>query len=142
MEWFQDTMFVPYDEELYRRICWCRHDAPTTRHQGQAKMLDLVARNFCCPTLWKYVNRYINGCNIFQQSKPSHHAPYGLLQPILAAEMPWKHVTTEFIVKLPNNNGYNTILVVVDKNTKLEHFISTNETVDSRRTANLYLHHI
>ena len=54
----------------------------------------------------------------------------------------WKRVTTDFIVKLPNSNGYDAILVVVDKNTKLAHFIPTQETIDSSGTANLYLHHV
>ena len=45
-------------------------------------------------------------------------------------------------MKLPNSNGYDAILVVVDKNTKLAHFIPTQETIDSNGTANLYLHHV
>ena len=88
------------------------------------------------------MHRYVDGCDICQRSKPSHHAPYGLLQSIPAGEAPWKRVTTDFIVKLPNSNGYDAILVVVDKNTKLAHFIPTQETIDSSGTANLYLHHV
>lgn len=140
--WFKGTIFVPNNAEIHRQILRSRHDAPAAGHQGRAKTLDLVARSFYWPTLTKYVHRYVDGCDICQRSKPSHHAPYGLLQPIPAAEAPWKRVTTDFIVKLPNSNGYDAILVVVDKNTKLAHFISTNETVDSSGTANLYLRHI
>lgn len=33
-------------------------------------------------------------------------------------------------------------MVVVDRNTKLGHFDSTNETIDSKKTASLYLHHV
>lgn len=33
-------------------------------------------------------------------------------------------------------------MVVVDKNTKLAHFIPTTETIDSNGTASLYLHHV
>lgn len=128
--WFKNAIFVPNKEELYRQILRSRHDAPAAGHQGRSKTVDLVARNFYWPTLQKYVHRYVDGCDTCQWSKPSHHAPYGLLQPIPAAEAPWKRITTDFIVKLPNNSGYDAILVVVDKNTKLAHFVSTNETVD------------
>ena len=48
----------------------------------------------------------------------------------------------DFIVKLPISSGYDSVMVVVDKNTKLAHFISTKETIDSQDTTLLYLHHI
>ena len=47
----------------------------------------------------------------------------------------------DFIVKLPNSDGYDAVLVFVDNNTKLAHFILTNKMVDSKRIANLYLYH-
>jgi len=34
-----------------------------------------------------------------------------------------------------------TIMVMVDKNTKLAHFIPTKETIDANEIASLYLHH-
>ena len=40
------------------------------------------------------------------------------------------------------SSGYNSILVVVDKNTKLAHFIPTIETIGANGTASLYLQHI
>jgi len=140
--YFQNTIFVPNDEEIRRQILRSRHDAPAAGHQGCAKTLDLVMRTFYWPSLRRYVYRYVDGCDTCQRSKPSHHAPYGLLQPIPAAEAPWKRITADFIVKLPISVGYDSILVVVDKNTKLGHFIPTNETIDSSGADNLYLHHV
>jgi len=139
---FRGLVFVPDNHELRRQILRSRHDAPSAGHQGRAKTLDLVARKFYWPSLTTYVHRYVDGCDTCQRSKPSRHAPYGLLQPIPAAHAPWKRITADFIVKLPPSNGYDAILVVVDKNTKLAHFISTTEKVDSIGTANLYLHHV
>ena len=37
----------------------------------------------------------------------------------------------DFIVKLSINSGYDSLMVVVDKSTKLSHFITTKETIDS-----------
>ena len=66
----------------------------------------------------------------------------GLLQPILEANTPWKRILTDFIVKLLNSKDFESIMMVIDKNTKLAHFIPTNETIDSNGTTTLYLHHI
>ena len=51
-------------------------------------------------------------------------------------------MTTDFIVKLPSSGGFDAIMVVVDKNTKLAHFIPTTEIINSNETAMLYLHHV
>jgi hypothetical protein len=139
---FEGAVFVPDHEELRRQILHSRHDAPAAGHQGRAKTLELVSRDFYWPTLCRYVHRYVDGCDTCQRSKPTHHARYGLLQPIPAADTPWKKVTVDFIVKLPMSSGYDSILVVVDKNTKLAHFIPTMETIGANGTAPLYLQHI
>lgn len=140
--YFEDTIFVPNNEEIGLHILRSRHDAPTAGHEGRAKTLDLVTRSFYWLALRRYVNRYVNGYDTCQRSKPPHHAPYGLLQSIPTAEAPWKRIMTDFIVKVPISGGYDSLLVVVDKNTKLAHFIPTNETIDSSGVANLYLHHV
>jgi hypothetical protein len=139
---FEGAVFIPDHEELCRQILRSRHDAPAAGHQGRAKTLELVSRDFYWPTLCRYVHRYVDRCDTCERSMPTHHARYGLLQPIPAADAPWKKVTVDFIVKLPMSSGYDSILVVVDKNTKLAHFIPTTETIGANGMASLYLQHI
>lgn len=140
--YYMDKIMVPDNEEIQLQILRSRHDAPLAGHLGRAKTLDLVTRTFYWPSLRRYVHRYVDGCDLCQRSKSTRHSRYGLLQPIPAGESPWKRVTTDFIVKLPKSAGFDTIMVVVDKNTKLAHFIPTNETIDSKETATLYLQHV
>ena len=45
----------------------------------------------------------------------------------LIPEKPWRHISANFIVKLPLAQGYDAILVVCDRLTKIAHFISTTE---------------
>ena len=51
-------------------------------------------------------------------------------------------MTTDIIVKLLSSGDFDAIMVVVDKNTKLAHFIPTTETINSNEIAMLYLHHV
>ena len=133
---------MPDDEELRRKILRSRHDAPALGHQGRAKTLELVSRTFYWPILCQYIHCYVNGYDICQRSKSIHYAQYRLMQPISLAHAPWKRIFVDFIVKLSISCGYDSVMVVVDKNTKLSHFIPTKETIDSQDTALLYLHHI
>jgi len=47
--------------------------------------------------------------------------------PNLIPERPWMHILVDFITKLPIVQGYDSILVVVDRLTKMVYFISTIE---------------
>jgi len=53
-------------------------------------------------------------------------------------EKPWMHILAEFITKLPLAQGYNSILVVVDRLTKMVHFIPTTEKTSVKGLAKLF----
>ena len=44
-------------------------------------------------------------------------------------DRPWTHISVDFITKLLLAQGYNSILVVVNRLTKIVHFISTIEKI-------------
>jgi len=54
-------------------------------------------------------------------------APVGKLMLNSIPEKPWSHILVDFITKLPLAQGYDLILVVVDRLTKMAHFIPTIE---------------
>ena len=67
----------------------------------------------------------------------------GLLQPLPIPERPWSSVSLDFITDLPRTNaGFDAILVVVDRLTKMAHFIPTVTTVDAPGTAELMLREV
>ena len=51
----------------------------------------------------------------------------GKLMPNSILEKPWTYISADFITKLPLAQEYDSILVVVDRLTKMVHFISTIE---------------
>jgi len=53
-------------------------------------------------------------------------------------EKPWIHISADFITKLPIAQGYNSILVVVDRLTKMVHFIPTTEKTLAEGLARLF----
>ena len=53
-------------------------------------------------------------------------------------EKPWTYILADFITKLPLAQGYNSILVVVDRLTKMVHFIPTTEKTLAEGLARLF----
>jgi len=58
--------------------------------------------------------------------------------PNLIPEKAWTHISADFITKLPLAQGYSSVLVVVDRFTKIAHFIPTTEKTSAEGLAQLF----
>ncbi|WVZ80563.1 hypothetical protein U9M48_028031, partial [Paspalum notatum var. saurae] len=86
------------------------------------------------------VAEYVAVCDTCQRVKAEHQRPVGLLQPLKIPEWKWEEISMDFIVGLPRTQkGYNSIWVVVDRLTKVAHFIPVNTTYSGARLAELYI---
>jgi len=53
-------------------------------------------------------------------------------------EKAWTHISADFIMKLPLTQGYDLILVVVDRFTKMAYFVPTTEKTSAEGLAQLF----
>ncbi|GJP78049.1 hypothetical protein CLOP_g8378, partial [Closterium sp. NIES-67] len=87
--------------------------------------------------------KFVTSCATCQRMKSNKQKKAGLLQPLLVPKQPWQVVSLDFIIGLPTTtSGHDTILVVIDKFSKMGHFISTHTTARTKETAQLFLHYI
>ena len=69
---------------------------------------------------------------------PRHH-PYGLLEPLPIPSKPWQAIALDFITDLPVSKGFNVILIVVDRYTKMAHFLPCTKEISSEETAEIFM---
>ena len=55
---------------------------------------------------------------------------------------PWKSVSCDFIVELPPSNGFDSVLVFVDRFTKMVHFAPCTKSTDAPGFARIFLDHV
>ena len=84
------------------------------------------------------VKKYIEGCNACQRNKNHTEVPAEKSMPNSVLEKPWSHILADFITKLPLAQGYNSILVVYDRITKMAHFVPTMEKTLMEGVARLF----
>ena len=76
-----------------------------------------------------------------QQIKAEHQRPAETLQPLLIPEWKWERITMDFVAGLPKTvKGHNSIWVIVDRLTKLAHFLSICSTYSIDRCAQIYIY--
>ena len=75
-------------------------------------------------------------------SKILEHRPYRLLYLLQIPEKPWSSIFMDFIVDLPLFNDFDSIFVMIDRFTKMTHFIPCNKIVIGKETAKLFINNI
>jgi len=80
----------------------------------------------------------VEGYDACQCNKNCTEQPAGKLMPNSIPEKPWIYISADFITKLPLAQGYDSILVVVDRLTKMVHFIPTTEKTSAEGLARLF----
>jgi hypothetical protein len=72
--------------------------------------------------------------------KAEHQRPARLLHSLKIPEWEWEEIGMDFIVGLPRTStGYDSIWVIMDRLTKVAHFILVKTTYSGARLAELYM---
>ena len=124
-------------------ISW-HHNDPLAWHFGINKTKDLVGRKYYWPSLRKNIEAYVKGCDIFLDSMAVRHKPYGDLQSLPIPTYWWKDLSINFVTRLPistdwKGESYASILVIVDRLTKMVHYKPVKVTIDAPGLAEVIL---
>ena len=140
--YYKDRLFIPANEDLLTEIAKGCHDSKVAGHFGQEKTIELVTRNFNWEKLTYWINDYVRSCDECQQNKSPRHAKYGLLQPLEVPYAAWTSISTVFITQLPESHGCTQIMVVVDRFTKMAHFIGLATEATAKDVADTFLREV
>ncbi|CAI7887102.1 unnamed protein product [Closterium sp. NIES-54] len=136
-------IWVPNYAPLWQILLEEFHDVPYAGHFGSNKTLAGIAKYYYWPRMAADVQQFVTSCDTCQRMKSSKHKKTGLLQPLPVPEQPWQVVSLDFITGLPSTSrGHDSILVVIDKFSKMGHFIPTNATATAEATARLFFDRI
>jgi len=84
----------------------------------------------------------VEGCDACQRNKNQMQPLAEKLMPNLIPKKAWSHISADFIMKLLLVQRYNVILVVVDRFTKMGHFIPITEKTSTEGLACLFRNNV
>ncbi|MBW0546589.1 hypothetical protein O181_086304, partial [Austropuccinia psidii MF-1] len=87
----------------------------------------------------QFIKDYVSSCQQCSRNKNIHHKKFGLLKPLPIPKGPWICLSMDFITQLPLSNSFDSILVIVDRFSKMEVFIPTMYSITSLDLAHLFI---
>src|SRR6267142_498938 len=133
------------NNDLRRGVISLFHDSTTSGHPGITKTTQLIAQYYWWPGLKHHVTEYIKGCATCQMTKTNTNPNRPPLNLITAEPnaLPFQTIAMDFIVKLPESNGHDTILTITDHDcTKAAIFLPCKETINSISKNQHFLFHL
>jgi hypothetical protein len=84
------------------------------------------------------MDQYVQNCHSCKQSRTSRHATFGVLRPRLVPAKPWKDISMDFVVALPECEGFDAVWVMVDKLSKMRHCVPCHPKIHAVGLAKLF----
>lgn len=106
-------------------------------HFGVKKTKDVLTNHFYWPKLRHDVERYVSRCTTCHKAKSCLN-PHGLYMPLPVPRVRWEDISMDFVLGLPRTKkGRDSIFVVVDRFSKMVHFIPYHKSDDATNVAEL-----
>jgi hypothetical protein len=141
--WFKNKLVIPKNKDLKKKILDEAHLSKFSMHPGSTKMYHDLKPLYCWTRMKREIAQYVSECDTCHRIKASHLKSAGALQPQSIPSWKWDDISMDFIVGLPNTSRHHdSIWVIVDRLTKVAHFLPVHTTDKAQKYVELYIDRI
>jgi hypothetical protein len=78
------------------------------------------------------IARYVSECDVCRRVKAEHQRPASVLESLKIPEWKWDKVEMDFVTSFPKSRkGNDAIFVVIDRLSKVAHFLPIKEMISA-----------
>jgi hypothetical protein len=121
------------------------HDQFASDHSEMNKTIKLLKRNHHWSEMIRDVKQYIRNCHICRRFKTARDKYNELLNSLSMSDQSWTDITFDFVTELSDSRDYNAILMIVNKLSKMHHYIfcTTDENeITIEKIVKLLIQHV
>jgi hypothetical protein len=127
--WLRSQICIPNLKSIQELILQEAHNSAYSIHLDSTNMYQDQKTRYWWHDMKQDIADYVSLCDTCQKVKVEHQRLAGLLQPLKILEWKWEEIRMDFIIGLPHTQaGYDSIWVIVDRLTKVAHFITVKTT--------------
>nr|GFB19217.1 reverse transcriptase domain-containing protein [Tanacetum cinerariifolium] len=143
IRYFEGRLWLPLFGGIRDMVMHELHKSKYSIHPGSDKMYQDLKKLYWWPNIKVDIATFVSKCLTCAKVKAEHQKPSGLLQQPEIPKWKWEKITMDFVLGLPRTPcGYDSIWVIVDRLTKLAHFLPMKKTDSIENLAQLYLKEI
>jgi len=108
-----ERLCIPTDRSVRETLLVIYHD--DQNHFGTSNSQSNFSRDFLWPGIMNDVETYIRFCDSCAQKKSATQAPAGFLYPLSVPVNRFTEIALGFVGPIPKSNGYDCILIMIDR---------------------------
>jgi hypothetical protein len=138
--WLNNRIVVPKNDEVRQQILDEAHLSHYSIHPGSTKMYHDLKQHYWWTKMKIEIARYVARCDTCRRVKAIHMKTAGPLQSLPIPTWKWEDISMDFIVGLPRTaKGFDSIWVIIDRFTKIDHFLPVKTYYPVITYAQLYI---
>lgn len=137
-----NRIWIGANTALQTKVISALHQSVVGGHSGIMATYQRVKKIFAWTGLRVAVEDFVRKCSICQHAKHENQRPAGKLQPLPIPELPWQDISMDFVEGLPKSDGFEVIMVVVDRLTKFAHFVPLKHPFTAAQVAQALWDHV
>jgi hypothetical protein len=143
---FKEKLWVLESNQLKLNIIREIHDQSVSEHSNVRRTCKYVHKWYYWSQTKQSVERYIRNCHICKRFKTTRDKYFDLLNFLFISNRSWTNIIMNFVIELSKSKEeFNAILMIINRLTKMHHYISCVAEKDEttiEKTARLLINHV